>query len=549
MGICKTNQDKPFYESESTVGFWLPVLFIFFCFFWAEYLTPMHSDDFSYGQMGLDFSKHLKHYMSWSGRLVADYSASSILLIKNHVAISVIIAGIVTAMCFFISAIPNVALYGVTEKSSWKFLCISVLYWVSNPNLGQTTFWVVGSCNYLVTTFFISLFLYVFALYIRDKTINKFQAFSIFVLSMIAGCTNENMGITLVYMVCISYIFLKRSQKPINNSLFSFILVGLIVGSLILLLAPGNYVRMSSGTFDYWWDISIFRKIFIHLIDRGNLLVHYVREALIFYFLILFLNCYFFKEMNCKKRVLLSIVCFSGFVFSFLVMVVAPYLNPRACNGIFFFLLLAISFLLHKSIFKEKMAKKIFCILSIILGGLFLKSFLLVICSYKIGSIQADIRNSHIDYEKLMRGNEISVTIPGYYLKNFRKSRDMFDIFHSGSQASYCGVQRIDMKDVNYDYSIFKTGQKLQSINETNISDVQMYIKPSSLFYKNGTLLLKCSKVPDKEVHVQYYDLKELKDVELKDCIELQGKYYLGATVENLKDIGCARLVYAKTNK
>jgi len=352
-----------------------------------------------------------------------------------------------------------------------------------------------------------------------------------------------------VYMVCISYIFLKRSQKPINNSLFSFILVGLIVGSLILLLAPGNYVRMSSGTFDYWWDISIFRKIFIHLIDRGNLLVHYVREALIFYFLILFLNCYFFKEMNCKKRVLLSIVCFSGFVFSFLVMVVAPYLNPRACNGIFFFLLLAISFLLHKSIFKEKMAKKIFCILSIILGGLFLKSFLLVICSYKIGSIQADIRNSHIDYEKLMRGNEISVTIPGYYLKNFRKSRDMFDIFHSGSQASYCGVQRIDMKDVNYDYSIFKTGQKLQSINETNISDVQMYIKPSSLFYKNGTLLLKCSKVPDKEVHVQYYDLKELKDVELKDCIELQGKYYLGATVENLKDIGCARLVYAKTNK
>jgi len=541
MEVSNPNQDKTSYESESVVRFWLSVFFIFFCFFWAEYFTPMHSDDFSYGQMGLDFSKHFRHYMSWSGRLVADYSSCLILSIPNHTIVSGIIAGIATTMCFFISTIPSVALHGVTEKSSWKFLCIAILYWVSNPNLGQTTFWVVGACNYLVTTFFISLFLYVFALYIRDETINKFQAFSIFILSVIAGCTNENMGITLVYMVCISYIFLKRSQKPINNSLFSFILGGLVVGSLILLLAPGNYVRLLTENVVDWRNMSIFEKIFIHL-TRVNSLVHYIKEALIFFLIILFINFRLSKQINYKKRVLLSIACFSGFIFSFLVMVAAPHLNPRACNDIFFFLLLAISFLLHKSIFKEKMAKKIFGILSIIFGGLFLKSFLLVISSYKTGLIQADIRNSHINYEKLKRGNEITVTIPGYYLKNFRKSRDMFDPFHSKSQASYCGVNRIDMKNVCYDYSILRTGRKLQAINETNISDAQMYIKPSSLFYKNGTLLLECSKVPDKKVHVQYYDLRELKDVELKDCIELQGKYYLGATVKNLKDIGCVRL-------
>lgn len=211
--ICETNQGKPFYKFESTIGFALSIIFIFLCFFWAEYLTPMHSDDFGYGQMGLAFSSHLNHYISWSGRLLADYCSSSILLIKNHVVISAIIAGIATTMCFFISTIPSVALHGTTERSSWKFLCIAVLYWVSNPNLGQTTFWVVGACNYLITTFFIVLFLYVFTIHIRNETINTFQAFSIFVLSIVAGCTNENMGITLVYIVCACYLILKI-QNP-----------------------------------------------------------------------------------------------------------------------------------------------------------------------------------------------------------------------------------------------------------------------------------------------------------------------------------------------
>ena len=548
MEIYKINQDKPFCEFESTVGFWLSILFIFLCFFLAEYLTPMHSDDFSYGQMGLDFSKHFRHYMSWSGRLVADYSSCLILSIPNHTIVSGIIAGIATTMCFFISTIPSVALHGVTEKSSWKFLCIAVLYWVSNPNLGQTTFWVVGACNYLVTTFFISLFLYIFALHVRDETINTFQAFLIFVLSMIAGCTNENMGITLVYMVCACYLILKIQKTKINNYLFALVLAGLIIGSLVLLLAPGNYVRMSSSEFDYWRNTSILKKIFIHLTYRGSLLIYYIKEALIFYLVVLVSNSYFFKKINSKERVLLSLVCFSGFIFSFLVMVAAPYLNPRACNGIFFFLLLAISFLLHESMFREKIAEKIFCVLSIVFGGLFLKSFLLVICSYKTGLIQADMRNSHINYEKLTRGNEITVTVPGYCLKNFRKSRDMFDPYHSPAQASYCGVKRIDKKDVSYDYSILRTGRKLKLINETDIDDAQMYIKPSSLFYKNGTLLLECSKKPNDKMHVQYYDASNLKNIELKDCIKLQEKYYLGATVKSLKDVGCVRLVYAKTN-
>ncbi len=527
------------------VLWWLSVVFIFSCFFWVECFTPMHSDDFSYTQMGLSFSSHLNHYMGWSGRVLADYAASLMLRIHSHFIVSVLIAGTATALCFFISTIPSIVLDGVSEKSSWKFLCISALYWISNPSLGQTTFWIVGACNYLVTTFFIALFLYVFALYLRNKAIGEVQTVLIFILSVMAGCTNENMGLTLVCMLCTLFAFYKKTGKFVNNKLFLYAIIGLLIGSAVLLFAPGNYVRLSHNFFSEWREKTIFEKIISHLFNRTPQLFIYLKESLMFYVVIMVSLAVFYKKQF-KNRLLLSIACFSAFVFSFLVLVAAPYIPPRSFNGTFFFLLLAISFLLNDSLFKEKLIRNVSFVFLFIGECLFLKSFLLIVCSYGSGSVQADMRNGHINYEKLKHGKNISVTIPNYFVVNLRKSQDMFDTYHSLRQASYFGVNEIKIKNVSYDYSILKTGRKLQIINETNLRSAQIYIKPSSFLRKHGTLLLECSEVPDKKVHLRYYVPRSdiLNDVELKDCIELQGKYYLGAMVKNLEDISCARVVY-----
>lgn len=38
-------------------------ILIFLFFFLIEFNTPMHSDDYSYGLMGFDLTKHFRHYV------------------------------------------------------------------------------------------------------------------------------------------------------------------------------------------------------------------------------------------------------------------------------------------------------------------------------------------------------------------------------------------------------------------------------------------------------------------------------------------------------
>jgi len=41
--------------------------------------TPIHSDDLWYSSIGMDWSNNYKHYMTWSGRVVADYTSCILL--------------------------------------------------------------------------------------------------------------------------------------------------------------------------------------------------------------------------------------------------------------------------------------------------------------------------------------------------------------------------------------------------------------------------------------------------------------------------------------
>ena len=101
----------------------------------------------------------------------------------------------------------------------------------------------------------------------------------------------------------------------------------------------------------------------------------------------------------------------------------------------------------------------------------------------------------------MIEGTKAEPTIPSYYFVRLLKGRDMFDQYHSKSQATWFHVKKINIKKVNYDYSAMKTGQEIPFINKSSLKNVKVYYQPSGFHYgfslKSTILIESTSKIPD----------------------------------------------------
>lgn len=502
---------------------YLSIFVIFFAFFIIEFNTPFHSDDFSYVQLG-GIEAHINHYLGWSGRLVSDIFSTLILNIRIHFVISVIISFFSVAVCYLLVAIPN-RIFN-KEFSALNFLFISALYWVFSPNLGQTNFWVVGACNYLVTIFFVALTLYLFIRFKHSHSVLTYVC--AFFVSLFAGCSNENLCLALI-VTLISIVAIYTFQKVTFNKKFAFIVFsGVVIGALVLLLAPGNYARLAKPAFTAWRELSLSQKIISH-IQRSSYYIIFFNYLLVFYFL----NCVFVfvtKKHDYLKRLLWSGLFFSSSLFALIVMAGAPAVPPRAYSGIFFFLLLAFSVTADVTLYKKNI-KNIYLTAQMIIFCLFIYSFTLMFHSYSVTKTQELIRNNHINYMKMVEGNT-EVTIPSYYFTKLLKRRDMFDLFHSDSQASWFNVKKINMKFVDYDYSILLTARVITFVNKTDLENVKVYYQPSGILSSKSTILIESTSPIPESLKIGFMDdrSKELEEYTLSTPIKLMDRYYIGIT-------------------
>ena len=517
------------------------VAIVFFAFFIIEYLTPFHSDDFSYGQMGLAFASHWRHYTGWSGRLVADYASSMILMLPSHVLVSIVIAFFATTNVVLITAIPSKLVH--SEFTAFKLFVITALYWICNTNLGQTTFWVVGACNYLVTNFFIALFLWSFLTYRNAASI--LVKVLLFLLALLAGCTNENTSLALFYTfvaMCVLMHFLRIAFNLKGAVLYG---IGLVIGALVLLLAPGNFVRANHPAFRWFKDTGLLDKIWIHV--RRVKLLSYFSPI----YLLVLLGCYKFfrniKENQNKERLIWALLFFTSSCAAFTVMVGSPAMPPRAYSGVLFFLLISLSFLLDIS-WEESYIGKAINLIGIGAIALFLWSWTLVYISYGITKTQEAIRNDHINYEKLVKGPSARPLIPNYYFVRLFKRGDMFDQYHSGAMSSWFGVAEVSLKDgVTYDYSVIRTGTPVPVVISEEFANARLLTRAPSWKTKgNGTIIFETtSNIEGKKIVLSYYPkrAKELIEIEMSPVtLFLSGKYYAGLTLKNMPTLTNVRV-------
>jgi hypothetical protein len=406
--------------------------------------TPMQSDDYSYALMGASVKDHYSHYMHWSGRLVADYISGTLLAYLPHWLYEIINAAGVSSLILAISQLPKYIVDSDDSKSSFLgTIIIFLLYWIANPNLGQTSFWIVGSANYMWTNLFICIFFISLFSVLRAKSSARHYVM-IASLGLIAGCSNENTAIVTILITAFA-IFI---EKDGNRKLLITGLVSLAVGAVILLLAPGNAVRATR--FQSWYSKSFRDRFDIHFYERLPDLMGSFWQVYIAIIVLLIAGTVG-KHIKDKTKVY-SMLFFAGAIAANCAFLFAPGIPGRSNNGALILTLISMSFIVSSSIRHSSWQNKT-AMASILLMCLFyfIPSYLFLTNTWIVGDKQAQIRNEIIK-DNLDNGVKV-FNIPDFEFTKLSKKVDAFDLYHSFAFAKYHGADKIGLYKVGFDYS------------------------------------------------------------------------------------------------
>lgn len=226
------------------------------------WLSPLFADDYFYyyhwgnGEAISGFpdilTSQYHHYLTWGGRSIAHTFVQGFLYL-GKVSFPFINAFIFVALLLLIfwhSQGRNISV----SSHPYILACIALLVWLLLPRFGETVIWLTGACNYLWTTVLILFFLLPYSLKfsgyrVFGKLPVSLPAVGMFLGGIICGWTNENTALTMLLAICLSiYYFYK------HNTLEPWMisgLVGAVIGYMLLVLAPGNYVRLAANHADY----------------------------------------------------------------------------------------------------------------------------------------------------------------------------------------------------------------------------------------------------------------------------------------------------------
>lgn len=407
----------------------------------------MQSDDFTFYLKGLALQEHIDFYMTWSGRFIADYISTSILSLNNHLLITLLSALALPLLIYNLATIPCYR----ESKIANKPLIITIIilwfsYWLCNPALGQTTFWVVGEANYLWPLVFVAFFIKIILKITSQSVISRRQCFLLWVLAFFAGCSNEATGALVLYCLLLIYgwAWLNRLANK-KYILISFMIA--LIGFLILLLAPGNMERAAVAEFANWRAMPLDERISNHL---SNVIPSILKGYTIIYLVVAW--AFFQARKSIDRLDWQLIVIFSSAVLIFCVILIAsPHAQvPRTHITGLFFILITLSIFLKEAFHHgvSRLGKSLFVLLSIT----FACSYIFILSAYHSFSEQSDFRVKIINHEKSLGKQE--VTIPNYYKPFVLRAGDYPELDHHNPYAmgKYYGVEKIGLVFVDFDY-------------------------------------------------------------------------------------------------
>ncbi|XEI34077.1 DUF6056 family protein [Aeromonas veronii] len=473
---------------------------IFLLLFSVQIVTPMQSDDYSYLAMGGNIDRYFHHYISWSGRISADVTSSSLLYFFSKKWYSALNSLALTSLIFMISYLPtHISNRRLALSNVFAFVVLFLIYWIANTNLGQTTFWIVGSANYLWTNLYIIAYIYLLVFFARrffvSLVVSYFSLLCVFCVGAIAGCSNENTGVFAFLFTVFAWFLYRRNNSELRSSVFFVGSIGVLFGWIILVCSPGNVIR--ANYFSAWYSQSLSWRIDEHVYSRFPSMME--QYWLVFLVAILAMLTIFISEKEENETgsffAKFSMFFFLSAILAALLMVGAPAIPSRTGNGSLVFFLIMLSFIFSiQSCYNENAAKNVFTFFILSLSIYFVPSYKLVYSAYNETAYQEEVRNDIIESSK--RNGKVNISIPDFNFSRLIRSVDAFDLYHNpDAMGKYWGVNTVNVFSIPFNYgAIAKDNNNLDVNKEIGygmvLHKIYLYKTPSKPFYRNQTRLI-----------------------------------------------------------
>lgn len=266
------------------------------------------------------FQGQVWHYLNWGGRSVTHTLLQFILM--GGELFADILNSFVTILLAFICCI-----FVKKEHRAFSFALSFSLFIAFNPSIQYSMFWQSGSANYLYSTCWILIFAYVFLRPVKDETKLTLSGINIWIvpLALITGWSNENMGPAsfCLALMCVLYLWKNKKIRPklwmIEGILFS------LLGSVLCILAPGNFVRSEFVTENTIFDV--IRDRALSMLTGGCSFL--LPSFLTLLFLIIVSHYYCGQKLTADETILLITA-----ILAYGAMILSPHFPDRASFGI-----------------------------------------------------------------------------------------------------------------------------------------------------------------------------------------------------------------------
>lgn len=281
------------------------------------------------------------HYKNWGGRSMTHGILQLTLLTGEQVAD-------ILNIIFTLLLAGSICLVA-RQRHLGAFFGATAMVLGLNANWKMSMFWQAGAANYLYITVFILLFVFCYLREVgEDTTVSPLPGivFWILPLGILAGWSNENMG-PAVWLLSVAVILTTAKKK---SRIPCWMLVGSVsalLGSIMVIVAPGNFVRSSQAPdreYGFLW------RLFMRCYAEGKATMEYLFPTLLVLAAVLLVGKCTLKTPIGRQNIYLLLLA----LLSWGAMVLSPHYPDRASFGTMVFLICVIISMTGKILEKRK---------------------------------------------------------------------------------------------------------------------------------------------------------------------------------------------------